>query len=217
MSSNFTYERLDKTKAALLVVDLQEGLYMISRDQDSVHFKSNIIAHAALGKVFGLPTVLTTSTETGPNGPLPVEITSLHPEAPLIKRAGEVNAWDNADFRAAVEATGKRQIIIAGITTDVCVAFLALSLREAGYSVFVNSDASGTFDVKTANDANDRMRAAGVQLLSLFAVACELMRDWRDTPGAKELMPFFDQYLPEYGILARAHDAAVKAGTLSGL
>lgn len=115
----------------------------------------------------------------------------------------------------------------------MCTAFLALSLRAEGYVVFANSDASGTFDVKTAEDANDRMRAAGVQVLSLFAIACELMRDWRNTPGAKEMLPYFDRcvvagvmigiadgrhrYLPEYGMLARAHDAAVRAGTLSGL
>ena len=75
----------------------------------------------------------------------------------------------------------------------------------------------GASDVRTANDANDRMRAAGVQVVSAFAVANELMRDWRDTPGAAELMPFFDQYLPTYGMLARAHDAAIRNGTLSGL
>ena len=59
--------------------------------------------------------------------------------------------------------------------------------------MFANSDASGTFDVKTAQDANDRMRAAGVQVLSMFAVALELMRDWRNTPGAHEMLPFFDK------------------------
>lgn len=74
----------------------------------------------------------------------------------------------------------------------MCTTFLALSLVEAGYSVFANSDASGTFDVKTASEANDRMREAGVQVLSMFAVACELMRDWRNTPGTKEMMPFFE-------------------------
>ena len=117
----------------------------------------------------------------------------MHPNAAYIKRHGEVNAWDNADFRAAVQATGKKQVIIAGITTDVCTCFLALSLVEAGYTVFANSDASGTFDMKTAAEANDRMRAAGVHVLSMFAVATELMRDWRNTPGTPEMMPFFDK------------------------
>ncbi|KAI0340432.1 ycaC protein [Trametopsis cervina] len=216
-ASTYTYDRIDKNDVVLLVVDHQEGLFQISRDQSATDMKSNILAHATLAKIFNLPTVLTTSAETGPNGPLPKEIIDLHPNAPFIKRNGEVNAWDNPDFKAAVKATGKKQVILAGITTDVCTAFLALSLRAEGYSVFANSDASGTFNTKTAQDANDRMRAAGVQVLSLFAVSLELMRDWRNTPGTKEMLPFFDQFLPEYGFLARAHDASVSTGVLSGL
>ncbi|KAK7682010.1 hypothetical protein QCA50_014974 [Cerrena zonata] len=217
---SFKYERIDKNKAMLLVVDHQEGLFQISRDQNATVMKQNILAHSELAKIFQLPTILTTSAEQGPNGPLPVEVTSMHPQAPFIKRQGEVNAWDNPEFKAAVEAiaaTGRTQIILGGITTDVCTAFLALSLREAGFSVFANSDASGTFDAKTASEANDRMRAAGVQVLSLFAISCELMRDWRNTPGTPEMLPFFDKYLPEYGFLARAHDASVRNGVQSGL
>ncbi|KAI1790898.1 ycaC protein [Ganoderma leucocontextum] len=195
----FQYERIDKDNAVLLVVDHQEGLFHLIRNHSPAKMKNSILAHAALGKVFGLPTILTTSAETGRR---------YAPSAPFIKRNGEVNAWDNADFRAAVEATGKRQVIIGGITTDFCTSFLALSLVGAGYTVFANSDASGTFNEKTASDANNRMRAAEVQVLSIFA---------RNTPRAKEILPFFDTYLPEYGFLARAHDAAVANGTPSGL
>ncbi|KAK5446749.1 hypothetical protein LTS15_009682 [Exophiala xenobiotica] len=68
----------------------------------------------------------------------------MYPNASLIKGNGEVNAWDNPDFKAAVEATGRKQIILGGIVTEVCTMFLALALREAGYSVWANTDASGT-------------------------------------------------------------------------
>lgn len=131
-----TFERIDKNNAMLLVVDHQIGLFQLVRDYDPDQFKNNILAHAALGNVFDLPTILTTSAENGknffhkpltqslkqcagPNGPLPKEIIDMHPNAPLIKRNGEVNAWDNADFRDAVKATGKKQVIMGGITTDV--------------------------------------------------------------------------------------------------
>ena len=80
-----------------------------------------MIAHAAIAKVFDIPIVLTTSAENGPNGPLPIEISSLYPKAPIIRRNGEVDAWDNTDFKAAVRAQNKSQIILAGITTDVCM------------------------------------------------------------------------------------------------
>ncbi|KAL9117045.1 MAG: hypothetical protein Q9187_006423 [Circinaria calcarea] len=151
------------------------------------------MAHAAIGKLFTLPVIMTTSAETGPNGPLPKEILRMYPDAPLIKRLGEVNAWDNSEFRAAVEATGKKQIVMAGIVTDVCTTFLGLSLRSEGYSVWANAEASGTVNDKVASDANTRMAAAGIQIVSLFSIICELMRDWRSQPGALEVLPWLDQ------------------------
>ena len=90
------------------------------RDYDTAVYRNNMIAHAGIAKLFNLPIVLTTSAETGPNGPLPKEISTMYPDAPLIRRNGEVDAWDNPDFRAAVLAQNKSQVILAGITTDVC-------------------------------------------------------------------------------------------------
>ena len=75
----------------------------------------------------------------------------------------------------------------------MCTAFLALSLIEEGYTVYANADASGCQSQRIADDANDRMRAAGVNVLSAFAVVCELMRDWRNTPGSAQLFPYFDK------------------------
>lgn len=214
VDSGYIYTRLNASEAMLLVVDLQVGLYSQVRDQTPEAYLNAMMAHSAIGPLFNLPTVLTTSASSGPNGPLPKEIVDMHPHAPLVSRQGEVNAWDNAEFRAAVEATGRKQIIIAGITTDVCTAFLALSLRQAGYEVWANTDASGTFSTRIADEANVRMRGAGVQTIGMFAIVLELMRDWRNTPGAAEVLPYFDKYLPSYGFLARSHAAAVLNGTL---
>ncbi|PBP28475.1 hypothetical protein BUE80_DR000508, partial [Diplocarpon rosae] len=203
------FVRLNKTDAVLLIVDHQIGLTELVRDYSVVEYRNNVLAHAALGNLFDLPTILTTSAETGPNGALPKEIIAvsetpadvdvckanareMHPTAPYIKRNGEVDAWDNAEFRAAVKATGKTQVILAGIVTEVCTSFLALSLRAEGYDVWANTDASGTFTDKLAADANARMAAAGVHLLGMFAITMDLMRDWRNTPGAAEVLPFLD-------------------------
>lgn len=72
-------------------------------------------------------------------------------------------------------------------------SFLALSLVEAGYDVWANTDASGTFNEKLAADANRRMEQAGVHLMGLFGVTMDLMRDWRNTPGSAEVLPFLDK------------------------
>ncbi|QYT03294.1 Isochorismatase domain-containing protein [Trichoderma simmonsii] len=214
MGSSYPYERLDKTKAVLLVVDLQDGLYNAVRDFEPVTYKESIIAHAAIGKLFDLPVILTTSAEQGPNGPLPKEITGMYPNATFIKRQGEVDAWDNKDFQAAVKATGKTQVILAGIVTDVCTTHLALSLRAAGYSVWANAEASGSSSTFVREISNDRMRHAGVQVVSLFSIVCDLMRDWRNVPGAAEVLPYLDTYFPVYGMVARAHAAAKLDGVI---
>jgi nicotinamidase-related amidase len=169
----YHFERLDKSKAILLIVDHQLGLLQLVKDYTPTEFRNNVLAHAALGPLFNLPTILTTSAETGPNGPLPKEILQMYPDGPLIKRNGEVNAWDNPDFRAAVEATGRKQVILGGIVTEVCTMFLALSLREAGYSVWANTEASGTGTSKLAEDANRRMENAGVHLVRIVSFRCD--------------------------------------------
>lgn len=190
------YTRLDKNNAAVLLVDHQTGLLSLVRDIDPDKFKNNVLALADLAKYFQLPTILTTSFESGPNGPLVAELRDIFPEAPYIARPGQINAWDNDDFVAAVAATGKKQLIIAGVVTEVCVAFPALSAIEAGYDVFVVTDASGTFNAMTRNAAWERMSAAGAQLMTWFGVACELHRDWRN--DIEGLGALFSNHIPDY-------------------
>ncbi len=160
--SAFKYNRLDKTDVAVLLVDHQSGLTNCVQDFSPDDFKNNVLALADSAKYFKLPTILTTSFEDGPNGPLVPELKALFPDAPYIARPGNINAWDNEDFVKAVKATGKKQLLIAGIVTEVCVAFPALSAREEGYEVFVVTDASGTFNKTTRDAAWARMQAAGL-------------------------------------------------------
>jgi nicotinamidase-related amidase len=196
MTMPTAYNRLDKDKAAVLMVDHQAGLLSLVRDIDPDRFKNNVLALADLAKYFKLPTILTTSFEDGPNGPLVPELKALFPDAPYIARPGQINAWDNADFVKAVKATGRKQLIIAGVVTEVCVAFPALSAIEEGFDVFVVTDASGTFNELTRQSAWDRMSNAGAQLMTWFGVACELHRDWRN--DIEGLGALFSSHIPDY-------------------
>lgn len=209
MQSDFQYRRLNKDDAAVLLVDHQSGLTNLVQDFSPDDFKNNVLALADAAKYFNLPTILTTSFETGPNGPLVPEIKELFPDAPYIARPGQINAWDNEDFVSAIKATGKKQLIIAGIVTEVCVAFPALSAREAGYEVFIVTDASGTFNKTTRDAAWLRMQAAGCQLMTWFGMACELHRDWRnDIDG---LAALFSNHLPSYRCLITSYMAGMDA------
>ncbi|MCB2426358.1 isochorismate family cysteine hydrolase YcaC [Methylophaga pinxianii] len=197
------YVRLDRNNAAVLLVDHQTGLLSLVRDIDPDRFKNNVLALADMAKYFNLPTILTTSFEEGPNGPLVPELIELFPDAPYIARPGQINAWDNEDFVNAVKATGKKQLIIAGVVTEVCVAFPALSALEEGFEVFVITDASGTFNELTRDSAWDRMSKAGAQLMTWFGAACELHRDWRnDIEGLGQL---FSNHIPDYRNLINSY------------
>lgn len=203
--SKYTYRRLDKDDVAVLLVDHQSGLTNLVHDFSPDDFKNNVLALADSAAYFQLPTILTTSFEDGPNGPLVPELKEMFPNAPYIARPGQINAWDNPEFVAAVKATGKKQLLIAGIVTEVCVAFPALSALEDGYEVFIVTDASGTFNKTTRDAAWLRMQAAGAQLVTWFGAACELHRDWRN--DVEGLGALFSNHLPSYRCLITSYMA----------
>ncbi len=202
------YKKLSKEDAAVLLIDHQSGLISLVQDFSPGEFKNNVLALANVARFFKLPTILTTSFEAGPNGPLVPELLEMLPDAPVIGRPGQINAWDNEEFVEAVRQTGRRQLILAGVVTDVCVTFPTLSAIEEGYDVFVVTDASGTFNEAVRHAAWARMAAAGVQLLNWFSVACELHRDWRnDIEGLGSLLA---EHIPAYRNLMTSYNARQK-------
>lgn len=208
MTSPFKYSRLDKNNAAVLLVDHQTGLINLVQDYTPCEFKNNVLALVNIAKYFNLPTVLTTSFEEGPNGPLVPEIREILPGASFIPRPGQINAWDNEDFVKAVKATGKKQLIIAGVVTDVCVAFPTLSALEEGFEVFVVVDASGTINKDMRDAALMRVAHAGAQMMSWFSVASELHRDWRnDVEGLANLL---SNHIPNYRNLINSYNEMSK-------
>src|SRR3954451_362939 len=118
--------RLSIDDAAVLLIDHQAGLLSLVQDYSPDEFRNNVLALADTAKLFRLPTILTTSFENGPNGVLMPELKAGFSDAPFIPRPGQINAWDNEDFVAAIKKTGRRLLIMAGLIPDVCVAFPAL-------------------------------------------------------------------------------------------
>ncbi|KAF9344471.1 hypothetical protein BGX34_005635 [Mortierella sp. NVP85] len=190
------YNKLNMKDTAILLIDHQVGLQALVKDFDTVAFQNNVLALASIAKELKLPVVITASVPEGPNGPLMPEILEMFPDVTVVDRHGEVNAWDNPEFRAAVKKTGRKQLVMAGIVTEVCIAFPALSAIEEGYQVFAAVDASGTFNEVIRYAAWDRMSQGGVQLMNWFSILCELTRDWR--VHGPVMTDIIVKYLPEY-------------------
>lgn len=200
--------RLSVDDAAVLLVDHQAGLLSLVQDYSPDEFRNNVLALADIAKLCKLPTILTTSFEAGPNGPIMPELKEMFPSAPFIPRPGQINAWDNQDFVKAVKQTGRKQLLIAGVVTDVCVAFPTLCALQEGYQVFVVTDASGTFNKSVRDAALMRMAHAGAVMTNWFAVACELQRDWRN--NMEGLATLLANHLPAYKNLMTSYQANTK-------
>jgi nicotinamidase-related amidase len=203
-------ERLTPENIVFAFVDHQTGLMNVVENATAVTFKNTVIALAKTAKIHGVPVVITTSAEKGPNGPFLPEVLAMFPDAPLISRPGQINAWDNTDFVKAIEATGRKKIIMSGITTDVCVAFATLSALDAGYEVYVVVDASGSMNADVQNAAIMRMADAGAIIGTWFGISCELLSDWRNPAGAATAQLFIE-HMPGYAEIYNSH--AAQTGT----
>lgn len=205
-----SYDRLTPDNAAVLFVDHQTGLSNGVQDQSVPEYLTAVTALAKLAKTFKLPSVITTSAADGPNGPVLPVITDLLPEAPIVHRPGEINAFDNAEFVDAVKNTGRKKLIVAGVSTEVCVAFVALSAIKAGYDVYAVIDASGTWNKLVQEVAVARMAQAGIVPITWVAVGAELQADWRK-PTGQDLAGVMGTHLPFYGNLIGSFMAAKQA------
>jgi nicotinamidase-related amidase len=149
--------------------------------------KKNALMLAEVAAKLSMPVVLTSSMEENAQGPLIDELKSLLPREyeARVKRHGVVNAMDDEAFAAAVQATGRKNIILAGVTNDVCAVFPALSLIEQGYSVRVVADAGGS-PSKIGDDlALRRMEKAGVVTVGTNQLIAELASNWGSDDGKK--------------------------------
>ncbi|GAA6621428.1 isochorismatase family protein [Scytonema sp. NUACC26] len=192
------YEQLTPDNAAMLLIDHQVGTLSFGiTDIDPVNLKNNALYLAEVAKLFNLPTLLTTSNPNGPNGPLFPELIQTLPNVPIIDRV-IINAWNDPNFVTAVEQTNRSKLIMAGVTTDVCLAFPAISAVGAGYDVYAVIDASGTWNQTAQNAAIARMSQAGVKCINTIAVAAELQKDWT-LPTAPQMGSIFAQRLPNFG------------------
>jgi nicotinamidase-related amidase len=206
-TKSYTKTRFSADDAALVLIDHQSGIMQLVHDYPPAEFRNNVMGLAKLGKVFNLPNVLTTSLGRGPNGPFIPEVLGLFPDVPVIDRPGIISAWDDPAFVAAIEKTGRKNLIMAGVTIDVCLAFAAMQAVEAGYDVYGVVDASGALEVTIRENAVARMRDHGITTINWTTVAAELQRNWT-LPTGQDLGPVFHDHYHSYGLLMDSFEAA---------
>ncbi len=191
----------------LLLLDHQSGLFQSVKDISVRELRDNTAMLAKLATMMNLPVIQTASEPEGPNGPLMPEIKQFAPHAVFVHRKGEVNAWDNEAFVKAVEETGKKTLIMAGVWTSVCVMFPALDALAAGYKVYAVMDASGDPSEMTSRTTLARFTQAGVVPTSANAVLCELQRTW-NRKDAAQFAQLYTMVAPNYGAVMESYAKA---------
>jgi nicotinamidase-related amidase len=172
--------------AAILLIDHQRGTLKLARNIPHAEIVQNTRALARTAVEANMPLVLTSSQEDHFQGTLIDDLQALAPAAyaARIKRPGVVDAWAYAPFRAAVEATKRKKLVMAGLTNDVCIIYPAISAVEDGFAVQVVVDAGGSPTALADETALRRMERAGVTLTSTNQVMAELATDWASPVGA---------------------------------
>lgn len=185
--------------SALLLIDHQVGTMLLIENIPLKVVKQNLLALAKTAKILNIPVILTSSQEENVQGALLPELKELLPEAfeRRIKRAGLVNAWNDPNFRQAVEKTSRRNLIMAGVTTDVCLVYPAISAIEEGYNVQAVMDASGSPFKISEEMSRRRMEREGVVLTATNTLIAELAHDWSRPEGVQLLQVLFQDVLPK--------------------
>ncbi|MDT9580424.1 hydrolase [Stenotrophomonas indicatrix] len=207
--ANFNGARpvIDPDNAAMLLIDHQSGLFQTIADMPFTSVRAHATALAKMATLAKMPVITTASVPQGPNGPLIPEIHDAAPHAQYVARRGEINAWDNPEFVAAVKATGRSQLIIAGTITSVCMAFPSIAAVADGYQVFAVVDASGTYSKMAEEITLARVVQAGVVPMDTAAVASEIQRTW-NREDAQQWAAIYTQIFPNYQLLIESYQKA---------
>src|SRR6202161_2712935 len=175
-NQNRPYEPLTSQNAALILVDHQVGLMTGVRDYSTGELKHNVVALANAAKALKLPIVVTTTARDSMWGPTFPELVEALPGIEIIDRSS-VNAFDDARVSRAIEATGRKKLIFAGISLEVCATFPAITALGKGLDAYVAVDASGTFSETKRQVGLLRMLQAGVNLSDYATLMVEILKD----------------------------------------
>jgi len=191
---------LTATNSALAFIDHQPQMaFGVASGIDRQLLVNNVLMLASGAKLFGVPTILTTVETESFSGPMWPQLLDIFPTQKPIERTG-MNSWDTPAFREAIKATGKKNIILSGLWTEVCITWPTLNMIAEGYNIYVVEDACAGTSAAAHDAALSRMTQAGAVRMTTVATVLEFQRDWKNKDHYNDLMDIFREYGGAYGI-----------------
>lgn len=191
-------ELLTPQNCALTLIDYQPAMYFGVQSHDRLSIMHNTTVLAKAAKLFKIPTVLSTVAKDSFSGPMNSSITDIFKGQELIDRTA-INAWVDSKFRKAIESTGRKKIIVAGLWTEACVLFPSLDMLKAGYEVYIPTDACGDISQEAHERSIQRLIQAGAVPITSLQFVFELQQDWARSETYNGIMEILKAESP-YGI-----------------
>ncbi|QGJ68809.1 Isochorismatase hydrolase [Planctomycetales bacterium 10988] len=191
---------LTADNCALVFIDHQPQMaFGVSNNIDRQQLVNNVLLLAKGAKEFGVPTILTTVETESFSGRMWPQLLDIFPDHTPIERTG-MNSWDTKEFREAIVASGKKNIIMSGLWTEVCIAWPTLNMIDEGYNIYVVEDACGGTSQAAHDAALSRMVQAGAVRMTTVGTVLEFQRDWKNREHYDALMQLFREHGGAYGI-----------------
>ncbi len=185
--------------AAVVFIDHQPQMLFGVANADRATLINNVTLFAKVAKEFNVPTIVTAVETESFSGYVWPQLLDVFPGHPVIERTS-MNSWDSLEFRQAIEATGRKNIILTGLWTEVCVTWPAIEMLGAGYNIYVVEDCCGATSAVAQEAALSRMVQAGAVRLTTIPALLEFQRDWKNKEHYGALMNLLKQQAGAYGI-----------------
>lgn len=189
---------LTADNCAVIFIDHQPQMFFGVANIDRQNLLGNVLVLANAARIFRVPVILTALESQGFGGGITPRLLDLFPDQVPIERSG-MNAWDDPEFVVAVKKTGRKNVLIAALWSEVCLAFPALQMLEEGYGVYAVEDASGGTSAVAHAAAIRRIEQAGAVSVTALQVLLEFQRDWARKEHYDEVMAVVREHCGAYG------------------
>jgi nicotinamidase-related amidase len=201
MATQTIHGMLAPNDCAMALIDFQPAMFAGVHSHDRMTIVQNVQILGKAARLFRVPTILSTVAAQSFSGAMIPEVTGIFPDQKPIDRTS-INSWLDRNFKAAVERIGRRKIVVAGLWTEACVMFPTLDMLQAGYEVYVPTDACGDITAEAHERAVQRLVQAGAVPLNSLQFLFELQQDWGRSETYEGCMDIMKAHSP-YGIEVR--------------